>query len=126
MKAGKFLGFMISQRGIEANLKKMEAIINMEPHTTLNELQKLNGQITALGRFISCSMRKCLPFFWVIKNVKKFERNVDCHTSFKDIKRFLASPLLLSRPTLGEILYSYLSIGNESLASVPVRDDKGE
>ena len=34
---------MKSQRGIEANLKKMEAIINMKDPTTINELQKLNG-----------------------------------------------------------------------------------
>ena len=30
VKAGKFLGFMISHRDIEANPKKMEAILNMK------------------------------------------------------------------------------------------------
>ena len=63
VKAGKFLGFMISHRGIEANPEKMEAILNMKAPKTLNELQKLNGRITALGRFISCSAKKCLPLF---------------------------------------------------------------
>ena len=38
VQAGKFLGFMISHRGIEANLEKMEAIINMKAPKTLNEL----------------------------------------------------------------------------------------
>ena len=63
VKARKFLGFMISQRGIEVNPKKMEAIRNMKAPATLNKLQKLNGWIMALGRFISCSIRKYLPFF---------------------------------------------------------------
>ena len=49
VKAEKFLGFMISHKGIEANPEKMEAILNMKAPKTLNELQKLNGRITALG-----------------------------------------------------------------------------
>ena len=72
VKVGKFLGFMISHRGIEANLEKMEAILNMKAPKTLNERQKLNGRITALGRFISCSAKKCLPLFRTLKNSKKF------------------------------------------------------
>ena len=63
VKAGKFLGLMISYRGIKANLKKMEVILNMKAPKTLNELHKLNGRITTLGRFISCSAKKCLPLF---------------------------------------------------------------
>ena len=60
---GKFLGCMVSSKGIEANLEKMEAILNMKAPKTLNELQKLNGRIIALGQFISCSAKKCLPLF---------------------------------------------------------------
>ena len=48
VKTGKFLGFMISHKGIEANPEKMEAILNMKPPKSLNELQKLNGRITEL------------------------------------------------------------------------------
>ena len=73
VKARKFLRFMISHRGIEANPKKIEAILNMKAPKTLNELQKLNGRITALERFISCSAKKCLPLFRALKSSKKFE-----------------------------------------------------
>ena len=52
VKAGKFMGFMISHRDIKVHPEKMEAILNMKAPKTLNELQKLNGRITALGRFI--------------------------------------------------------------------------
>ena len=38
LKAGKFLGFMISHRDIEVNPKKMEAILNMKAPKTLNDL----------------------------------------------------------------------------------------
>ena len=120
VKAGKFMGFMISHRGIEANPEKMEAILNMKAPKTLNELQKLNGRITALGRFISCSAKKCLPLFRALKNSKKFEWNSDCQTAFEEIQMFHTSLPLLSRPIPNEPLYLYLSIGYESIASVLV------
>ena len=61
--AGKFLGCMVSSRGIEANPEKVQAIINMHPPRTIREVQILNGRITALGRFISSSARRYLPFY---------------------------------------------------------------
>ena len=117
VKAGKFLEFMISHRGIEANPEKMEAILNMKAPKTLNELHKLNGRITALGRFILCSAKKCLPLFRALKSAKKFEWNNNCQTAFEEIKKLLTSPLLLSRPIPNEPLYLYLSIEYESIAS---------
>ena len=39
--SGKFLGFMVSQRGIEANPEKVQAIINMASPKTVKEVQKL-------------------------------------------------------------------------------------
>src|ERR1043165_5184666 len=57
VKSGKFLGFMISERGIEANPEKIDAVIRMEPPKTVNEVQRLNGRVNALGRFISFSAK---------------------------------------------------------------------
>ena len=65
--SGKFLGFMVSQRGIEANPEKFQAIINMVSPRTVKEVQKLTGRIAALNRFISRAMDKCLLFFKTLK-----------------------------------------------------------
>ena len=51
--AGKFLGFMVSQRGIEANPDKIWAIMEMTPPRNVKEVQSLNGKIAALNRFVS-------------------------------------------------------------------------
>ncbi|KAL0410829.1 UNVERIFIED_CONTAM: hypothetical protein Slati_3672600 [Sesamum latifolium] len=59
----RFLGFMVTQRGIEANPLKIKAIIDMKAPTCLNEAQRLTGRIAALSRFISKSAEKSLPFF---------------------------------------------------------------
>ena len=65
--SGKFLGFMVSLRGIEANPEKVQAINNMTSPKTVKEVQKLTGRITALNRFISRATDKCLPFFKTLK-----------------------------------------------------------
>ena len=65
--SGKFLGFMVSQRGIEVNLEKVRAIINMASPKTVKDVQKLTGRIAALNKFVSRATDKCLPFFKTLK-----------------------------------------------------------
>ena len=65
--SGKFLSFIVFQRGIEANPEKVQAIINMASPQTVKEVQKLTGKIAALNRFFSRAMDKCLPFFKTLK-----------------------------------------------------------
>ena len=64
---GKFLGFIVSQRGIEVNLEKVRAIMELAPPKTVKEVQNLNGKIAALNRFVSRTTDKCLPFFRILK-----------------------------------------------------------
>ena len=68
---GKFLGFMVSQRGIKVNPEKVRAILELEPPRTVKVVQSLNGKVVALNRFVSKATDKCLPFFQVLK--KSFE-----------------------------------------------------
>ena len=73
---GKFLGFMLSQRGIEANLDKIWAIMEMAPPRNVKEVQSLNRKIVALNRFVSRAIDKCLPFFRMLK--RSFEWTAEC------------------------------------------------
>ena len=38
VSSGKFLGFMVSQRGIEVNEDKIQAILNMKPLKNIREV----------------------------------------------------------------------------------------
>ena len=38
VSSGKFLRFMVSQRGIKANLEKIQAILNMEPQKNVMDV----------------------------------------------------------------------------------------
>ena len=71
VSSGKFLGFMVSHRGIEANLDKIQAILDMKPPQNIKEVQSLTGRVAALNRFVSKATDKCLPFFRVLR--KAFE-----------------------------------------------------
>ena len=106
--AGKFLGFMVSQRGIEVNLEKIRAIMELEPPKTIKEVQSLNGKIVALNRFVSKATDKCLPFFHILR--KSFEWTDECQKAFEELKKYLSSPPLLSLSKPGEELYLYLAI----------------
>ena len=76
MTAGKFLGFLVSQRGIEANPDKIQAIMEMTPPRNVKEVQSLNGKVAALNRFVSRAIDKCLPFFRTLK--KSFKWTTEC------------------------------------------------
>ena len=69
--SSKFLGFMISVRGIEANLEKVQAILDMQAPRTIKDVQRLAGRVASLNRFISRSIDKCLSFFKTLR--KAFE-----------------------------------------------------
>ena len=65
----KFLGFMVSQRGLKANPNKVKAIIEMSPLMNVKEVQHMSGRIAALNRFVSRSTNKCFPFLSFLKNL---------------------------------------------------------
>ena len=106
--AGKFLGFMVSQRDIEVNPEKVRAIIELEPPRTVKEVQSLNGKIATLNKFVSKATDKCLPFFRTLK--KSFEWMDECQMTFDNLKAYLSSLPLLSPSELGEKLYLYLVV----------------
>nr|MCH9869667.1 reverse transcriptase family protein [Serratia marcescens] len=80
---GKFLDFLVSKQGIEANPSKIKAIMDMKAPTTRKEIQSLNGRIAALGRFVARSGDKCLPFFKNLKKARTFEWDADCEDAFQ-------------------------------------------
>ena len=63
VSAEKFLGFIVNNRGIEANPDKIKVVLDMPPPSNIKEVQRLTGRIAALSRFVSKANDKCQPFF---------------------------------------------------------------
>jgi hypothetical protein len=61
--AGQLLGYIVSQRGIEANPSKIKAIEALEPPTELRDVQKFAGCLASLSRFVSRLGEKAMPLY---------------------------------------------------------------
>ena len=120
VSAGKFLGFIVNHRGIEANPDKIKAVLDMPSPSGIKEVQRLTGRIAALSRFVSRASDKCQPFFQVLK--KAFQWDAKCEEAFTPLKTYLSSPPILVSPIEGELLTLYLAISDFSTSAVLVRD----
>ena len=90
VSAGKFLGFIVNHRGIEENLDKIKAVLDMPSPSGVKEVQRLARRIAALSRFVSRPSDKCQPFFQVLK--KAFQWGTKCEEAFLALKTYLSSP----------------------------------
>ncbi|KAL0405248.1 UNVERIFIED_CONTAM: hypothetical protein Slati_3838700 [Sesamum latifolium] len=90
VRGDRFLGFMVTQRGIKANPLKIKAILDMKAPTNVNEVQRLTGRIATLSRFISKAAEKSLSFFKVLRKAKTFEWDAPCEQAFEELKSYLA------------------------------------
>ncbi|KAL5547324.1 hypothetical protein UlMin_007011 [Ulmus minor] len=124
--AGKFLGYMVTQRGIEANPDQIRSIMNIQSPTSIRDVQRLTGRVAALSRFISRSSEKCHLFFSTLRKSKDFDWTPACEQALQDLKRYLTSPPLLSKPKDGEHLYIYLAVSEGAVSAVLVREEEGK
>ena len=117
----KFLGFMVSHRGIEANLEKIKEILDMKPLQNIKEVQSLTGRVATLNRFVFKTTDKCLPFFKILK--KAFEWTDECQRAFQDLKTYLVTAPLLSPFVMGEKLFLYLAVTPHAVSSTLIREE---
>ncbi|GKV12225.1 hypothetical protein SLEP1_g23402 [Rubroshorea leprosula] len=118
----KFLGYVVSKKGIEENPDKVEVVQQTESPKTIKDVQRLTGCLAALHRFIARSAEKCLSPFKALREPKNFQWTDECEQAFGELKQYLASPPLLSKPTEGETLYLYLGVANETVNSILLRE----
>ena len=120
VSAGKFLGFIVNNRGIEENPDKIKVVLDMPPPSSIKEVQRLTGRIAALSRFVSRASDKCQLFFQVLK--KAFQWDISCEEAFSALKTYLSSPPILVSPSEGEPLTLYLAMSDFSTSAVLIRD----
>jgi hypothetical protein len=70
--AGQLLGYIVSQRGIEANRSKIKAIEALEQTTQLRDVHKFAGCLVSLSRFISRLGEKAMPLYQLMKKTDHF------------------------------------------------------
>ncbi|XP_030942146.1 uncharacterized protein LOC115967230 [Quercus lobata] len=123
--SGKFLGYMVTHRGIEVNPDQIRAIHSLQPPRNPKEVQKLTGMIAALNRFISRSADRCRPFFLLLHKWKVFEWIEECALAFQQLKEYLARLPIMSSPDADEVLFAYIAVTSHVVSLVLIREDNG-
>lgn len=111
---------------IEANPKKIHATEQLQPPSTVKEVQVLTGWMVALSRFISPLGERGLPFFKVIhKSNKKFQWSEEADKAFEGIKAYLSNHPVLVSPLEGEHLLVYLAATPNVFSALLVAEREG-
>jgi len=119
----KFLGFMLTHRGIEANPDKCEAISSMRSPVNLKELQRLVGRLTSLSRFLPRMSEKIPPIIKILKKADRFKWDDRCEDAFNEIKATVSSTSILEKSRVGSRLLLYLSISEDAVSSALVQEE---
>ena len=125
MGSGKFLGYIVTHRGIEVNPDQVKAINNLQSPRNPKEVQKLTGMAAALNRFISRSADRCRPFFLLINKWKGFEWTEEFIVAFQQLKNYLVQPPIMSSPEPNEVLFAYIAMAPYAVSLVLIRVDCG-
>ena len=126
--AGKLLGFLVSNRGIEANLEKIKAITSLVKPACINDVQRLAGRVAALCRFISRLGEKAMPLYQMMKKANDFVWSDAANSAFEDLKKQLAEPPVLAALVKKETLLLYVAANSRvvSVAVVVEREEAGK
>ena len=109
VSAGKFLGFMVTQRGIEANPMQLKAILHSLAPNSKKKIQQLTGRLAALDRFISRFTERLKPFFTTLRGASRAEWDEEYDRGLVAIKQYLTKPPILVSPGHRDTLYLYLA-----------------
>jgi hypothetical protein len=122
VKKGKFLGCIMSTKGIEANPSKIDAILRMEPLKLRKGAQRLTGRLASLNRFISRSAERNLPFFEVLKSAEVFQSGPIQQKAFEELKQYLIELTTLTPPSSGAPLLLYVPASHAAVSAALVQE----
>jgi hypothetical protein len=106
---GMLLGFIVSERGIQANPEKISAITKMGPIRDLKGMQRVMSYLAALSRFISRLGEKALHLYRLLKKSKHFSWTLEAKEALTKLKAILSNPSILIPLAIGEPLLLYVT-----------------
>jgi ribonuclease HI len=120
------LGFIVSERGIEANPEKVAAITNMGPIKDLKGVQRVMGCLAALSRFISRLGEKGLPLYRLLRKAECFTWTPEAEEALRNLKALLTNAPILVPPTAGEALLIYVAVTTHVVSAAVVVERREE
>ncbi|GJV67688.1 reverse transcriptase domain-containing protein [Tanacetum coccineum] len=128
MQEGMFLGYKVSTNGLRACPEKADTVLSLPSPRCIKDVQKLNGKLASLNRFLSKSAEKSLPFFKTLKKCTKksdFQWTPEAEEAFKQMKKLITELPTLTAPREHEELIIYLAAAKEAISAVLMTDREG-
>src|SRR3954470_1359411 len=123
--AGKLLVYIVSERGIEANPKKINAIMALQKPASVKGVQRLTGCVAALSRFISRLGEKAIPLYRLLRRSEKFVWDDEADQALEALKKQLSQAPIMAAPKPKKPMLLYISSNNRAV-SVVVVDERME
>jgi hypothetical protein len=123
---GMLLGFIVSERCIEANPEKIVAITNMGPIKDLNGVQRVMGCLAALSRFITRLGERGLPLYRLLRKTERFTWTLEAKEALGNLKALLTNAPILVPPAAGEALLIYVAATTQVVSATVVVERREE
>ena len=123
MPLGRLLGFIMSNRGIQVDPLKVEAIVNLPLPRSLRKLQSLQGKSNFLQRFIVNCAKITKGFMRMLKQDTPFVWDETAQLAFEELKKALLSAPLLHPPDYSRDFILYLAASESTIGVVLVQED---
>ena len=123
---GKLLGFIVSERGIEANPEKIKAIEGLKQPKNLCDVQRLTACVAALSRFISRLSEKAMPLYRFLKKSNTFTWNDETSATLTALNKMMAEAPILASPLEKEPMLLYIATSNRVVSAVVIVERKEE
>jgi hypothetical protein len=123
---GMLLGFIVFERGIEANPKKIAAITNMGPIKDLKGVQRVMGCLAALSPFISRLCEKGLPLYRLLRKAERFTWTPEAEESLGNLKALLTNAPILVPPAAGEALLIFIAATTQVVSATVIVERREE
>ncbi|GJX85692.1 reverse transcriptase domain-containing protein [Tanacetum coccineum] len=121
VEEGMFLGYKVNSKGLKVCLDKVDVVLSLPSPKCLKDMQKLNGKLASLNRFLAKSAEKSLLFFKTLKKCTKksdFHWTAEAEEVFKQMKQLIADLPMLTAPMEKEELIVYLAVAKETVSTV--------
>ncbi|GJY81917.1 reverse transcriptase domain-containing protein [Tanacetum coccineum] len=121
VEEGMFLGCKVNTRGLKVCPDKVDAVLSLPSLKCLKDVQKLNGKLASLNKFLAKSAEKSLPFFKTLKKCMKkndFHWTTEAEEAFKQMKQLIAKLPMITTPMEKEELIVYLTAAKGTVSAI--------
>jgi ribonuclease HI len=123
VSAGKFLGFLVHNRGIDVDPAKASAIATMKPPTSHKELKSFLGRLSYIRRFIPGLAAVTSTFSHLLKKGVSFNWSAECQEAFERIQAIMTKLPTVCAPIAGKPLRLYLASNSQAIGALVAQEN---